>query len=125
MSEDCKISGFRILKVDFNISGLTRGCKSGITLKVEDKISCRKPSNSSDKTALIEIDTNIISDEVADLRLSLLSQAIFCFAAVPKVLVGMLQTVCYPIARDKVYEAIKKITEAMGISALDLNNGKN
>ena len=67
MSENFKNSKFRILKVECNIIGIDniqQPKESGITLKIEEKLSCRKPKNLSDEIIQLEIDTVITSDEV-------------------------------------------------------------
>lgn len=124
MSENFKNSKFRILKVECNIIGIDniqQPKESGITLKIEEKLSCRKPKNLSDEIIQLEIDTVITSEEVQDLKISLLSQAIFNFEKVPSNIDQILQDECYPVARAKVYGAIKTITETMGIPPIDLN----
>ena len=124
MSENFKNSKFRILKVECNIIGIDniqQPKESGITLKIEEKLSCRKPKNLSDEIIQLEIDTVITSEEVQDLKISLLSQAIFNFEEVPSNIDQILQDECYPVARAKVYGAIKTITETMGIPPIDLN----
>ena len=107
MPQNYKITKFRILKIEcmidiFNNVAHQIG-KDGITLKVEDKLFCRRPNDISNQTALLEINT---------------------FEEMPENLDGVLERECYPIARAKVYDAIKNITESMGVPPIDLNKQK-
>ena len=125
MSTNYEISGFRVLKVECNMTGIKNihesQNKDGVTLKVEDKLSCRRSKNIESRDALLELNTSIISESVPDFRIVLLSQAIFTFTDFPENLEEVLQRDCYPIARKKVYSAIKEITIAMGMAPIDLN----
>ena len=128
MPQNYKITKFRILKIEcmidiFNNVAHQIG-KDGITLKVEDKLFCRRPNDISNQTALLEINTNITSDDAPDFKVSLLSQTIFTFEEMTENLDGVLERECYPIARAKVYDAIKNITESMGVPPIDLNKQK-
>lgn len=126
MPEKFSIAGFRILNVNCDVTDVYHAFRTsgedGITLKVEDTLSCRRSNDSQKNTALLEIKTDISSENFSDFKISLVSQAIFSFDEPPENLEDTLQNGCYPIARSKVYDAIKKITEAMGIPPIDLNS---
>lgn len=126
MSGNCKISSFRVLKAEFNIIGIDdmrkNTDKEGITLKLDEKMIGRTPKNPSDKMLQLELETTITSDEAPELKIYLLSQSVFSYEDDPTTTTeDILQNKCYPIAKSKVFDSIKDITGAMGISPLDLN----
>ena len=126
MSENCKISSFRVLKAEFNIVGIDdmreNADKEGIILKLDEKMTGRTPKNPSDKMRQLELETTITSDEAPELKIYLLSQSVFSYEDNSTTTTeDILQNECYPIAKSKVFDSIKIITGAMGISPLDLN----
>ena len=125
MEERYKISRFRVLKIECNIIGFEdiarQPQKEGIMLSIAEKITGRKPKNSVDKIIQLEINTIVTSDEVPDLKIELLSQAIFSFSDSVEDIETILENECYPLAKAKVYDAITKITETMGVPPIDLN----
>lgn len=125
MSENYTIAGFRILSVNCDIADIYNAFQEkendGITLKVEDKMSYRRTSAPSESAAQLDIRTNITSDVVPNFKISLFSQVAFIFKDTPENMEDVLEDECYPIAREMVYSAIKKITDAMGIPPIDLS----
>lgn len=120
MSSSCELCGFRIIKIDCDITDL--GQNTTLSIKVQDKMSCRKPLDPTDKTGLLEIETTITTDSIESFRIFLSSQAIFAFTESLNDFEETLKNDCYPIARKKINEAIKNITETMGVAPLDLNS---
>jgi len=119
MATNCEIRVFRVIKIDCDIDWSS--LKKELIIQVEEKLASRKPVDPSNKTGLLEMETIITAADSTDFTISLTSQAIFSFDEMPENFEDALQKDCYPIAKVKVYEAIKKITEAMGMSPLDLN----
>lgn len=128
MSANCEVAKFRVLSINCDVSSLNnisqKSGKDGITLKVEDNLSFRRSRDESKKIVLLEIRTNLASEDAPEFKMSLVSQALFNIEEIPEDLEKALQIKYYPLARNKVYEAIKKITEAMCIPPIDLNAQK-
>ena len=119
MSTNCKITAFRILKVDCDIAEFAPN--SEFSIKVEDKLSCRKPLDPTNVSGLLEIETTITAEGNVDFKIFLFSRAFFSFSEMPEKFEETLQEECYPIAREKIHESIATITEAMGLSPLVLS----
>jgi len=94
--------------------------QGAITVKIEDKLSCRRPKDPSERSGLLEIETTACSDDAGNFKISLLSQVVFSFDEVPENFETTMQESCYPLAKAKISEAVKVITGAMGLNPLDL-----
>lgn len=125
MADKYRISSFRILKIECNMLALSdialKEKKESATLKVQEKIIARKALNSSGRIIRLEIETLITSDDLENMKIELLSHAIFQFPESTEDVESILQNEGCSIVQSKIYDAIKSITEVMGIPPIDLN----
>lgn len=118
MCSTSQLLEFRVVKIDCDITEVTSG--SQITLKICENLNVKKPADSSEQKALLEIVTNITTDDLPHFRLNVTSRAIFSLQEGTESFETIMQKECYPQAMPYVRKAIKEITSAMHITPLEL-----
>ena len=117
-----EIVSFRIVKIDCDIGELLD--LSEISLSGEDAVMVQTPSSSDEKLVRLEIKSKISSDEIENFKFEILSQTIFAFQQEPDDFPEEIRTYCYPLAKEKIQEAVKEITKVMGINPIDFTKAQ-
>ncbi len=117
---NCTLTSFAITKLEYEIK--VGRADEGIELNIEENLQVRQPKNPKTPSRMLEL---LVKINDADSRFKMLctSKSIFTFDKTlnDEDFDSMVKSTCLPKAKERVYQAIKEISSAMGISPLDLS----
>ena len=118
-ADNYKLASFRIIKLNCDID--PPSVKGEITLSVENTITAFRHADSTIKRGMLKTETSVTSPDCENFKIYLISESIFSFDEMPEDFDNALKESCYPLSKEKIQEAVKSITSAMGINPIELS----
>jgi hypothetical protein len=119
---NCNLENFKVISGKASLDGNHKG---RIALEVNEKIRFRMPADPNNNSGLIDLIISIQGKDCRELNIEIGSRAVFRFDCKPDDFEKVMSEKCLPVAKSAVYQAIKRITEDMGYSPIDLTSLKS
>lgn len=114
-----EIKNFNILNIECHADNT--GCKDGTTLRATNTGEWQRTTEPKDKFGRVTLET-VIESEDGKIKLAVKSQTVFDIEKWASTDDDNLVETCSAVALQRVYEAIRDISKAMGMTPIDFTN---